>query len=290
LAAALDNPDVRVRARAAETIVRQAVWTRRRSTVDRLAATKHPEVRANAVTGLARLGHHIDAVGFLDDPAPLVRAIARDEARRTGLDPADHYRRTIGGGTFTIATIAGLAETGTPVDSELLRPLLGHELPRVRAAAIRALWSLDPSCAPQLLALLNDPSPAVIREVALALQPIANNLPVDLGWTLLGDATRADRRRAGYHLLAARTPYDHLRAALIATADPDPKLAQRARADATTIVRDATDNTWRGWPRPDLQPSPDQLTELHQLARTATPNEQTSHALKSWLHTLNPLG
>ncbi|GIH19004.1 hypothetical protein Raf01_71760 [Rugosimonospora africana] len=287
---ALHDPDVRSRSRAAEAAVKDAVWTRRRATVDRLAGVRHPEVRAVAVTGLVRLGHHTAVLRFLDDPAPLIRAIARDAARQTGTDALHHYRDALTTDTFTPGTIAGLAETGTPIDADLLRPLLHHNLPRTRTAAVRGFAALDPSRVRELISMLDDPSPAVIREATLALRPIASSLPPDLGWTLLTDSKRAERRRAGYRLLSLGDAYRQLRASLIAAVDTDARLARRAAADATSIVRDATGTTWRRRPRPHLQVSPDQLTELHQLANTAAAalTDETAQQLHHWLDSHDP--
>jgi HEAT repeat protein len=282
---ALQDSDVRIRSRAAEAVAKDAVWTHRRKPVDRLAAGRHPEVRAVAVTGLVRLGDPASAVRFLDDPAPLVRAIARDAARQTGTNALDCYRHALATDGFTVGTIAGLTETGTPAEADLLRPLLRHGLSRIRAAAVRGFAALDPTRVRELVGMLDDPSPAVIREATLALRPVAGTLPPDLGWTLLTDTERAERRRAGYRLLVLGDTHQQLRVALIAAGDPNARLARRAAADATSIVRDATGTTWRRRPRPHLHVSPDQLAELRQLADTgaAALTDETAQQLRDWL-------
>src|SRR5262249_33658616 len=95
LALAVADPDVRIRVRAAEVVCRQAVWSRQIDILQRLAQHPRPEVRAVALTGLLRAGHDGDVVAHLDDPVSLVRAIARDAARRTGIDARDHYRTVV---------------------------------------------------------------------------------------------------------------------------------------------------------------------------------------------------
>jgi hypothetical protein len=81
---AVAEPDVRTRARAAEIVCRQAVWTRQIDTLRRLARHPRPEIRAVALTGLARVGCDAEVAEHLDDPVALVRAIARStgSARR----------------------------------------------------------------------------------------------------------------------------------------------------------------------------------------------------------------
>jgi hypothetical protein len=111
LSAAERDPDGWVRARAAETACRDAVWHRRPAILRRLAAARRPPARANAVTGLVRAGRAVDAVAFLDDRMPPVRAIARDAARRVGVDPLAHYREAV-----AAAASAEPAGGGPPAD------------------------------------------------------------------------------------------------------------------------------------------------------------------------------
>jgi hypothetical protein len=81
----------------------------------------------------------------------------------------------------------------------------------------------------------------VIREATAALTPLTRALPAELAPRLLIDPHRSEVRRAGYRLLRARGPFEQLRAALLLAADPDPRLARGAVADATRLARDATD-------------------------------------------------
>ncbi|MEU7608141.1 hypothetical protein [Micromonospora sp. NPDC049204] len=285
------DPDVRLRARAAEAACREAVWTRRLDVLQRLARSVRAEVRVVALTGLIRAGKDADVVGHLDDDAPLVRAVARDAARRLGVDVRARYRTGVEVGEPGSGAIAGLAETGSAADAPLLQRLLGHERARVRAQAVRGLRLLDAVVPGELAALVRDPSPAVVREVTAALRPVAGALPPDLPWELLRDG-RAELRRAGYRLLRGRGVDVELRAALLLAVDAHPRLAERGRADATRIARDVARTTWRRTPQPELQVTGAEHAELVALAARAAAalGEETSQQLSGWLASNHPSG
>ncbi|MEU5565064.1 hypothetical protein [Micromonospora musae] len=280
---------VGIRVRAADAACREAVWTRRHDVLRRLARSARAEVRVVALTGLVRVGQDSDVTAYLDDDAPLVRAVARDAARRLGVDAREHYRSTVSAGEPAPGAIAGLAETGSAADAPLLRPLLTHPQARVRAQAVRALRLLDAVVAHEVLALLRDPSPAVVREVTAALGPLPGALPPGLPWQLLGDA-RMELRRAGYRLLRGHGVDVHLRAALVLTLDPDPRLARRGKADVTRLARDGARTTWRRTPPPELPVTAAQHGELAALAARAAAalGEDTSLMLTSWLARTRP--
>lgn len=180
VACAETDPDVGIRAWAAEAACREAVWTRRPDVLRRLAGSARSEVRVIALTGLVRGGQDDEVAAYLDDDAPLVRAVARDAARRLGIDAGERYRTVVSTDAPAVGAIAGLAETGSAADAPLLRLLLEHEQAKVRAQAVRGLRLLDAVAAGELARLVRDPSPAVVREVTAALRPVANALPPDL--------------------------------------------------------------------------------------------------------------
>ncbi|MEV4657300.1 hypothetical protein [Micromonospora sp. NPDC049301] len=286
---ALTDRDVRIRSGAAEAACRAAVWTRRPDVLRRLARTVRSEVRAVALTGLVRSGNDGEVVAYLDDGAPLVRSVARDAARRLGIDVRQHYRSAVDVGDPALGAIAGLAETGSVTDAALLRPLLAHRQARVRAQAVRGVRLLDAVVVAELAALVRDPSPAVVREVTAALRPLAGALPPGLPWALLTDA-RVELRRAGYRLLRGRGVDVELRAALVLTLDVHPRLAERGKADVTRLTRDAAGTTWRHAPRPELRITGPEYADLRALAARAasTLGEETSEALAGWLTSARP--
>ncbi|MEU8265310.1 hypothetical protein AB0C02_32500 [Micromonospora sp. NPDC048999] len=278
------DTDVGIRVRAAEAACREAVWTRRHDVLRRLARSARAEVRVVALTGLVRVGQDADVAAHLDDDAPLVRAVARDAARRLGIDAREHYRTAVSAGQPALGAIAGLTETGSATDAPLLRPLLSHPQHRVRAQTVRGLRLLDAVVAKEVLPLLRDPSSAVIREVTAALRPMTSALPPGLAWDLLGQR-RVELRRAGYRLLRGHSIDVQLRAALMLTLDPDPRLAERGKADVTRLARDGAQTTWRRNPPPDLRVAAVQHGELAALAARAAPalGEDTSRTLSTWL-------
>ncbi|MGK5741275.1 hypothetical protein [Micromonospora sp. URMC 103] len=278
------DADVRIRSGAAEAACREAVWTRQHDVLRRLSRSTRAEVRVVALTGLVRVGQDADVAACLDDDAPLVRAVARDAARRIGIDPREHYRAAVGAATPAPGAIAGLAETGSAADAPLLRPLLAHPRSRVRAQAVRAMRLLDAVVAQELLPLLRDPSPAVVREATAALKPLRRALPPDLPWQLLGEG-RAELRQAGYRLLRGHGLDVQLRAALTLTLDPDSRLAERGKADVTRLARDGARTTWRRTPPPVLAVTVAQHGELVALAARAAAalGEDTSRMLTTWL-------
>ncbi|MFJ3793225.1 HEAT repeat domain-containing protein [Kitasatospora sp. NPDC090091] len=259
--------DRAVRTHAADAAARQAVWTNQTDLLHRLASSRHPEVRAAALTGLMRTGSPQDALPFLDDSSSAVRALARDAARRTGADPLAHYRAAVRATEPPVGAIDGLAETGTQVDGALIAGLLDHPAPQVRVHVLRALRGLGALPAARATDLLRDDSAAVVREAATALLPSARHLPADLLWDLLADPHRPALRHAGYRLLARRDRPTALRAALLLVGDPDPRLAARGRADAIGRIRALTPEPWHTRPVPSLGADPTQSADLLALAR-----------------------
>jgi len=169
LAVADKDPDVRLRSQAGEAVAREAVWTKRTKTLRYLVKSRHPELRALGVTGLVRIGLDEEVVSCLDDKSSLVRAHARDAARRTGVDPLRYYREEVSVDEPAYGAIAGLAEIGGEVDAPLLRNLLAHRSPRIRLRALRGLRLLNTVPIAEVMELLRDPSPSVVREAPMAL-------------------------------------------------------------------------------------------------------------------------
>ncbi|KAK1183617.1 hypothetical protein B7755_039130 [Streptomyces sp. NBS 14/10] len=258
------DTDVRIRARAAEAAAREAVWTDRADLLRRLAAARHREVRATALTGLIRTGHPDEATAALDDPAGLVRAVARDAARRTGADPLAHYRAAVRAPQPPVGAVDGLAEIGSAADAPLFLPLLDHPQAPIRAHALHALRTFGAVPVDRVIPLLRDPSAKVIRQAVTALRPHTAKLPPGLAAALLTDS-RAAVRRAGYRLLSEPDPVSRLRTLLPLAADPDPRLSARVAADITALARGV----------PSLDTTDEQRTDLLALtdaAGTALPH------------------
>lgn len=280
---AQQDRDPRCRQLAAEAAVRDAVWTEQTDLLRKLAASVHQNVRVLALTGLVRRGLPAEAVPFLGDTSALVRAVAREAARRTGTDALAWYRAAVR--APAPGAIAGLAETGRAEDAALLTPLLGHRRTAVRAAAVRGLRTLDAVPVEATVPLLRDPSAKVIREATAALRTRLGRLPAGLPASLLADRDRAAVRRAGYRLLDEPDAPRMLRTCLGIAADPDPRLAQWAADAAAVLIRGLHASPRRAGTSgaaPAFDPAPDERRELLALAEAAA--ARVPHRARQLLH------
>ncbi|WP_199896446.1 HEAT repeat domain-containing protein [Streptomyces niger] len=197
-----------------------------------LLAARNPRTRSTGVTALRRAGRPQEAERFLNDRSAVVRACARYVVRQYGGDPTTWYRTRCTGAddaALLPGTVIGLAECGDRADAGLLRSLLAHPDGAVRAQAVAGLRAVDRSPATTtLLPLLDDPVPAVVREVTVALLPSAAELPADLLLDRTGPERPRHLRSAAFRLLDAHGGVMALRAAVGLLADPDVKLRVRA--------------------------------------------------------------
>ncbi|MEU7024351.1 hypothetical protein ABZ990_27400 [Streptomyces sp. NPDC046203] len=188
-------------------------------------------VRSAGVTALSAAGRSRDADAFLFDRSALVRACARWVLRQDGRDPLALYRAACTDpATVPDRAPLGLAECGDrTTDQLLLWELIEHERPQVRAFAVAGLRLFEAAGDVRLLALLDDPAPAVAREVAKVPRPWAARLPE-------GELLRRTEpgRPAHGRILALRLLGDLGSAAYGETArrlteDPDPEVRARLR-------------------------------------------------------------
>ncbi|MFI0350179.1 HEAT repeat domain-containing protein [Actinomadura sp. 9N407] len=235
---ALADPDWRLRAKAADLLAKDAVWTRRPDLLRELVPAAAPEVRVSALTGLDRLGLLGPAVRHLTDGSFTVRAFARDACRRAGDDPAAHYRALVDSATPPApGALAGLGECGSSGDVPRLARWLDHPSPAGRVQAVRALDRLGGvRLTDRASDLLTDTSADVIREAARALRPLAGRLGDDRMLALLAH-DRHQVRYAAYSILRERDGWLRLRAALTSAVDAHLKTATRARIDAVWWAR-----------------------------------------------------
>ncbi|WP_133909974.1 hypothetical protein [Streptomyces sp. NBC_00582] len=198
--------------------------------LDALLGARNPRVRAAGVTALRRAGRTERAVGFLADRAAVVRACARYVVRQGGSDPLPWYReRCADPRGLPPGAVIGLAECGERADAEVLWALLGHPAAGVRARAVAGLRTLDVTDVRRLRPLLDDPAPAVVREVTAALLPSAGAVSEEELTERLGHAWPRQVRVAALRLLDARGGIVRLRAAVTALDDPDERIRTWAR-------------------------------------------------------------
>ncbi|AXB41679.1 hypothetical protein [Amycolatopsis albispora] len=219
--AALTDPDLPTRLRCAKAAIR----TGNAEVPHLLLASGTAGVRAEAVKAL---DEPESAFSALSDRSAVVRAVAQQIVRRHGIDPAARYRELLAAHQPPgPAVLAGLGETGTESDGDLLRPWLTHPTARGRAETIRALRRLG--CSAPLLPLLTDASSTVTRQVTLSLRQEA--LDEQVLWPVLWGPHPPHVRRAVLRLLRAHSTWTRITADLRMLRDADPDLCTQARAD-----------------------------------------------------------
>ncbi|MGW4393335.1 hypothetical protein [Streptomyces sp. NPDC004685] len=172
-----------------------------------LLASRQPRVRSAGVTALRRAGRHTDSEPYLTDRSTVVRACARWVLRQGNIDPAPLYRALCADPTSRPAAAVGLGECGVREDADLIRALLAHPVPRVRACAVAGLRALEAVRVGDVRPLLDDPSAAVVRQATIALLPWADRVPQELLRGLLAEDRPRHQRVAAVRLLRAAGVY-----------------------------------------------------------------------------------
>ncbi|MEU8778279.1 hypothetical protein [Streptomyces sp. NPDC048606] len=201
--------------------------------VDLLLGGRVALVRASGVTALRGAERAAEASAYLGDRSAMVRACARWASRQAGADPLVFLRgRVADRGRVTPGEVGGFVECARRDDAApVLRELLDHPVAGVRAAAVAGLAGLEAVEPALLFPLLDDPSAAVVRRVARALNPDAPRLDATALVVRTGPDRPAATRRAAFRLLLARGGLDGIRTAVDLLDDGDPDL--RGLAEAT---------------------------------------------------------
>jgi len=259
-----DDPDASLRlAATADTVARvetQQLWA-----VMAAASTDpfHP-VRRVALDAVAtRLESPLVLPwlerGLLDDSRS-IREVSRYHLARLHLpvDVVQYYidalARPLRSRTL-VAALAGLRETGRPEHGSLALGFLGHDRPVVRRAALRTVAALDATPhLDRLVAMLDDPSPAVASTAAEVLQSHVGAIGMNAVLAAVRSATRSHNRVAAASLVLRLGKWSTLIALLDATSDPDAPL------------RESVDRWMREWldrqNRAYAQPTPSQLGQI----------------------------
>lgn len=235
--AALSIPDTAVRLIAAQTVRAQPETPNRDDLLASMSRDSFMPVRREAL--YAALDHtpaHRRAVleaALIDRHASMrhaARVYLRDSS--AAADAQQRYHRLYlnliadnNPATLPIA-IAGLGETGTRADLDLLLNFVADKRVRVAAAAVRAVATLDRDHRIEwLIDLLRDNRPAVVKEALRALIPICRTLPPDHLRRVVNDEAHPRARVRALRLLLRRHSYDAAADALNAIATGHEQLA-----------------------------------------------------------------
>jgi hypothetical protein len=231
--AALHDGDAVTRNLCAAKAAVDAVRDRDTGVLGQLLDARTAGVRIEALTGLVKIGHPEAGEAYLPDRSAMMRATAQWAVRRSGNNPAALYRAALTeapvGSIRTL--VAGLGECGTAYDVAVLSPFLGHDKPRVRAEAVRAVHRLG-GTVPQLASMLTDPAPVVVRAVNAALRTRPDPVPTARLWELSATGQPTHVRLVAYNQLTVRDSWSRVHVDLHLIADPE--LGQRARTDLFT--------------------------------------------------------
>jgi hypothetical protein len=261
--AAVHEPDMPTRVLCAQAAIERAAETGQPGSIHWLLASRTAAVKCAAIRWLAETGELAPAEQALTDRRAAVRATAQWLLRRFGQDPAVTYRNLVAVGLPDPAALAGLGETGTVDDADLLRPWLSHPSARGRASAIRALRDIGITPPELLMTLLHDPAAAVTRQAATSILRQASVIDTSQLTPLLAPHRPAHQRSAAYRILHEHDLWTRLVVDLELIHDPDVKLAKRARSDLVTWIDCQAATAY-------ASPPADRRTELDQLTRTAT--------------------
>jgi HEAT repeat protein len=229
--ASTTEPDVPTKILCAGSAIEQALAGQQVGALRPLLLSAVARVRANAILAFGRGGQPKVALEGLLDHSSAVRSAAHWVLRSQSIDPAKYYRTMLAGGVTTPAAVAGLGETGSGADSELLGPLLEHPLTRQRTEAVRALRRIGSATAESVGRLLTDPSPRVTRAVVAALEPKASSLDFEMLKGLTDPGNPEHVRLAAFQLLISRDPWTRVLADLNLVGDDAPAVRNRALRD-----------------------------------------------------------
>ena len=235
LTAALSVEDPIVRLWVARTALAELRGDALRGVLDSLDSDRSALVRREALAAWADHfpGEAFDRLmaGAMDTRAA-TRAEARFRLRDRGVDFAQIYRAALATDrpVRLASAVAGLTETGRPEDASALRPLLSHQSPRVRRAAVRGLvWLAGERYLDAAFDVLRDPARSVSSAAGESLKPHVQALGGPRLWSLLDSSNPEHVRECGLLLLERLPKWDAVSYLLLASAEGDESLASQAR-------------------------------------------------------------
>jgi HEAT repeat protein len=235
-----------------------------------LSHDRMPSVRREAVSVLARCAPHRlrDLLPrVLLDRAAAVRDLARYFVRALNAPvvPRDIYVEGLKE-TSTLrlaAAIAGLGESGTNADVNVVMPFLKASSPTVRRAAVRAVARLDATAAiSAAVAALADPAPSVRAAAASTLRANASRVDFAAVSDVMKRLPAARSRERLLPLLSDAPKWDAAIYLLDSLADADQAVRERA-----SLLLDAWISRFN---RSQSQPTPSQLRRIREALEAET--------------------
>jgi len=194
----------------------------------------------------------------------IVRELAQFlHEKRGGPNLREFYRERlkIARGEKLCGAIAGLGEKGNAGDSNLIEGYLKHGIPRVRAAALRAVAKLDFNRhIDELVEGLTDQSRSVAREARAALMRKANSAGGERLWRTFSSCGNARGKRGILFLIARLTRWESLGYLLQALGDADESIS----AASGRYIRRLSQR----WNRSFTKPTAEQVAWLNGILDT----------------------
>ncbi|WP_329212854.1 hypothetical protein OG257_31285 [Streptomyces sp. NBC_00683] len=228
----LTAPDRIVRHRCTGELLARVTAGDPERLLDPLLDASSAVTRSSAVTALHRADRGPEAASRLTDQSARVRSAARLVLRLEGLDSRELYHRMCSDPAapdLPPGALFGLAESGAPDATALLRPLTAHPEGRVRAAALAALRMLDAVSPDELMAAMDDPHPPVVRTACKALVPYVLLVPEEWLASLVAPGRPQHVRRSALRLLCAHSLALRKRVLAAMEDDEDPEVAHEAQ-------------------------------------------------------------
>jgi hypothetical protein len=132
-----------------------------------------------------------------------IRDLARYSlAKMEPFDAAAFYRRVIADKGISLPSVSGLAECGDETDLSFLRNLLTNPQPRFRRIAIRGIARIVREGAVEdLVRLLRDNSPSVVREAKRQLEEFLGDVSGESLFAIVTEASNEYARRCAMQLI-----------------------------------------------------------------------------------------
>jgi hypothetical protein len=200
----------------------------------------------------------------LFDRSPSVRLLAQQHLAGRGADLRRRYEAALPG---QVVALRGLAEVARPHEADevaaVVAPYLADERARAREFAVQATGTLlGAASRPVVLAVLDDPSPAVVRAAGRALERQGlDPAALDDLWARAQATDRAVVRRAVFDVFLRQSRWPQLVLACRALTAADDDLRHRGQL----LLRAA----YAGWHHAFTRPSSAELDELDRLAPEA---------------------